>query len=161
MKFWDISRTLANDLAPWPGDKPFHFEFTQTIADGAVVNLGAMSTSVHNGTHADAPFHFDAKGDTINQVRLEAYLGRAVVIDLAKEFSDGSRDLIEIEHLERHGKEITETSRVLIRTKVWRDSTVFPDKIPVIASGVAEWMQTKKVKLLGLDLPSVDAIDAK
>ena len=42
-----------------------------------------------------------------------------------------------------------------------RDSAVFPLWIPVIASDVAEWLQTKGVQLLGLDLPSVDSIDAK
>ena len=31
----------------------------------------------------------------------------------------------------------------------------------MLASGVAEWMQNRGVKLLGLDLPSVDAIDSK
>ena len=35
------------------------------------------------------------------------------------------------------------------------------DWIPVIAPDVPEWLRDRKVKLLGLDLPSVDAIDAK
>ena len=62
MKIWDISRTLSDDLAEWPGDEPFHFRLTKTLAAGQSVNLGAISMSVHNGTHADAQFHFDAKG---------------------------------------------------------------------------------------------------
>jgi arylformamidase len=44
---------------------------------------------------------------------------------------------------------------------VWHHSTVFPDWIPVIATDVADWLKARGVKLLGLDLPSVDAIDAK
>jgi len=161
MKFWDVSRTLANDLAPWPGDKPFHFEFTQTIADGAAVNLGAMSTSVHNGTHADAPFHFDSSGGTIDQVQLETYFGRAVVVDLTKDFSNSGKHLIEIGDLQDQADAIAQASRLLIKTGVWGDSKIFPKRIPVIAPGVAEWIQGRGVKLLGLDLPSVDAIDAK
>jgi arylformamidase len=161
MKIWDISRTLTNDLAPWPGDLPFHFRLTRTIADGAVVNLGAISLSVHNGTHADAPFHFDSSGTKIDRVELENYVGRAVVVDLTKEFTDDDKELIEIDDLQKQAAAIAETSRLLIKTEVWRDSTIFPDKIPVITRGVADWLAEKGVLLLGLDLPSVDRIDSK
>ena len=65
MKIWDISRTLSHDLAEWPGDEPFRIRLTSEIAKGASVNLGAITMSVHNGTHADARFHFDPKGDSI------------------------------------------------------------------------------------------------
>jgi arylformamidase len=44
---------------------------------------------------------------------------------------------------------------------VWKDSKIFPNWIPVIASDVAEWLGQRKVKLIGLDLPSVDPIEAK
>ena len=36
-----------------------------------------------------------------------------------------------------------------------------PTAIPVIAPDVADWLQSRKVRLIGLDLPSVDRIDAK
>ena len=41
MKIFDISRSLSNDLAPWPGDTPFHFESKWKMAEGATVNVGA------------------------------------------------------------------------------------------------------------------------
>ncbi len=63
MKIWDISRMLSNDLAEWPGDEPFRFRLTKEIAEGQSVNLGAISMSVHNGTHADGKFHFDTNGE--------------------------------------------------------------------------------------------------
>jgi arylformamidase len=56
---------------------------------------------------------------------------------------------------------ISEAPRLLIKTSVWRDSTIFPERIPVIALDVADWLAAKGVRLLALDLPSVDAIDAK
>ena len=86
MKIWDISRTLSDDLAEWPGDEPFHYRLTGEIAKGQSVNLGAISMSVHNGTHADARFHFDPKGDSIEKAPLDIYLGRATVVDLAPSF---------------------------------------------------------------------------
>jgi arylformamidase len=44
---------------------------------------------------------------------------------------------------------------------VWKDSKIFPEWIPVMAGDVPEWLGERKVKLVGLDLPSVDTIDAK
>ncbi|MDB6146836.1 MAG: kynB, partial [Spartobacteria bacterium] len=156
MNIWDISRSFSNNLAPWPGDTPFRFELTARIAEGAAVNIGAIKTSVHNGSHADAPFHFDANGSTIDQAELKTYFGRAVVADLTKYFADGDHELIEVKHLEPHASDIADATRLLLKTGVWRDSATFPKRIPVIAPDVADWLRAREVKLLGLDLPSVD-----
>ena len=162
MKIWDISRTLSDDLAEWPGDEPFHFRLTRKIAEGQSVNLGAIGMSVHNGTHADARFHFDTNGESIEKAPLEIYLGRAAVIDLTEAFSQSKeKHLITVEDLQPHSEEIAECSRLLVKTSRWSDSTVFPNQIPVIAANVPSWLQKNGVKLLGLDLPSVDEIDSK
>jgi arylformamidase len=162
MKIWDISRTLSDDLAEWPGDKPFRFRLTRKMAEGQSVNLGAIGMSVHNGTHADARFHFDTNGESIEKAPLEIYLGRAAVIDLTEAFSQSKeKHLITVEDLQPHSEEIAESLRLLVKTGRWSDSTVFPNQIPVIAADVPSWLQKNGVKLLGLDLPSVDEIDSK
>jgi arylformamidase len=162
MKLWDVSRTLSNDLAEWPGDVPFHFKRTREISKGDSVNLGAISMSVHDGTHADAQFHFETHGETIEKAALEIYMGPAAIVDLADAFSRSSeKHLITLEDLWPHSEETAETSRLLIKTNRWSDSTVFPKQIPVIAADVPLWLQKNGVKLLGLDLPSVDEIDSK
>lgn len=162
MKIWDISRALSNNLAEWPGDEPCRFRLTREKAKGESVNLGAISMSVHNGTHADARFHFDTNGESIEKAPLETYLGRATVVDLTQAFLDSKeKHLIIIEDLRLSAEAIAATSRLLVKTDRWSDSTVFPDKIPVIAADVPGWLQKNGVKLLGLDLPSVDEIDSK
>ena len=166
MKIFDISRALSSGLAPWPGDTPFHFELKWKMAEGATVNVGAINMGVHNGTHADATFHFDPSGDTIERMPLDAYIGDAVVIDLTELFrkTGGERDTtreINMADLDASLARIERAPRILLKTGVWKDSKVFPDWIPVIAPDVPEWLRERKVKLLGLDLPSVDAIDAK
>ncbi|OLA97983.1 MAG: hypothetical protein AUH19_02305 [Verrucomicrobia bacterium 13_2_20CM_55_10] len=162
MKVWDISRTLSNDFAEWPGDEPFHYRVTKEIAKGATVNLGAVTMSIHNGTHADARFHFDSKGASIEKAPLEVYLGRTTVVDLAQSFSQSrEKHLITLEDLRLHAEDIAATSRLLVKTDRWSDSTFFPEQIPVIAADVPAWLQKNGVKLLGLDLPSMDEIDSK
>jgi arylformamidase len=162
MKIWDISRTLSNDLAEWPGDEPCCFRLTRQKAKDGSVNLGAISMSVHNGTHADARFHFDTNGESIEKAPLETYLGRATVVDLAQMFLESKeKRLITIEDFRPSAEAIAATSRLLVKTGRWSDSTVFPNQIPVIAADVPAWLQKNGVKLLGMDLPSVDEIDSK
>src|SRR6201987_2649023 len=162
MKIWDISRTLSDDLAEWPGDEPFHYRLRGEIAKGQSVNLGAISMSVHNGTHADARLHFDSNCESIEKGPLDIYLGRATVVDLAPNFLHSKeKHLITTEDLKPHAEEIAATSRLLVNTGRWSDSTVFPNQIPVIAADVPAWLQKNGVKLLGLDLPSMDEIDSK
>jgi arylformamidase len=162
MKIWDISRTLSNEFAEWPGDEPFCYRLTNEIAKGASVNLGAVRMSVHNGTHADARFHFDTNGEPIEKAPLDLYLGRATVVDLSQSFSRlKEKHLITLDDLRPQAEEIAATSRLLVKTGRWSDSTVFPERIPVVAADVPVWLQKNGVKLLGVDVPSVDEIDSK
>ncbi|HWM24079.1 MAG TPA: cyclase family protein [Chthoniobacterales bacterium] len=166
MKVFDISRALSNDLAPWPGDTPFRFELKWKMAEGATVNVGAINMGVHNGTHADATFHFDESGDPIDRMPLDAYIGDAIVVDLTELFGragdkvDRTRQ-IGVADLEACADSIEQAPRLLFKTGVWKDSKVFPDWIPVMGRDVPEWLGKRKVKLIGLDLPSVDPIEAK
>ena len=161
MQIFDVSRPLANGLAPWPGDTPFHFELKWKMAEGATVNVGAVQMGVHNGTHADAPFHFAPGAETIDRMPLETYLGDAVVVDLTQLFGTDRTRQITIADLESCAAALESAPRLLLKTGVWNDSTVFPQSIPVIAADVPGWLGGRKIKLLGLDLPSVDPIDAK
>lgn len=165
MKIFDISRALSNELAPWPGDTSFSYGLNWKMAEGATVNVGAIEMSVHNGTHSDAFFHFDPNGAPIEKMPLDSYVGAATVIDLAKKFVDhDARDKdrkITIADLVPFQDSLTQAPRLLVKTGVWSDSRVFPNWIPVIAGDVPAWLRGRKVKLLGLDLPSVDPIEAK
>ena len=157
---WDISRPLTKELAPWPGDTPFRYELTWRLSQTCSVNVGALNTSTHNGTHADAPFHFHGEGAAIDSVPLENYIGPAVVIDLAGRFSrtQVSIGVVDLEHAR---SQIADTRRVLLKTNCFPDPTRFPDWIPVLKPEAIAWLSELRVFLLGVDVPSVDPIEAK
>jgi arylformamidase len=161
-EFFDISRPLASSIASWPGDTAFNFDLNWKMSEGAAVNVGGIKTSLHNGTHADAPFHFVKDGTTIDRLSLDVFIGRAVVIDLSSRFStENEFGEISIQDLESGTRDLIEAPRLLLRTGRWRDSTVFPTRIPVLAQGVVAWLEARGVILFGVDLPSVDAIESK
>jgi arylformamidase len=161
MKIFDISRLLAQDLAPWPGDVGFEFKLNGKIAEGSSVNVGMISMSVHNGSHADARFHFENDGWQMEQAELERYIGRAVVADLSRHYRDGAMLQMTIADIAECATDLAKAPRLLLKTNVWNDSRVFPADIPTIARDVPAWLQERGVKLLGFDVPSVDAITSK
>ncbi|MEY3774974.1 MAG: putative metal-dependent hydrolase, partial [Verrucomicrobiota bacterium] len=81
MPLLDISRPLHSTMPHWPGDAPTRFQMNARIADGQACNVGQLNLSVHNGTHADAPWHYDDQGAKIDAVELSHYLGACRVID--------------------------------------------------------------------------------
>ena len=163
MKIFDISRTLSDETPPWPGDTQFRFNLNWKMAEGASVNVGALTMSGHSGTHADAPFHFNPSGASIDVVSLDIYFGQAVVVDLTKPFAndcDRARR-ISVEDLASVASMLERAPRLLLKTNVWKDPNVFPDWVPVIEPDVPAWLGKRGVKLLGVDVPSVDPIEAK
>ena len=149
----DISIPLWPELAVWPGDTPASVRRIARLADGESVNLGTLTASLHAGTHADAPYHFEDDGVGIDAVEAEVYVGPAVVWDVR------GCDPIRISDLER--APLAEAPRLLLRTGGWTDHTVFPTSVPVVADDVPAYLASRGVRLLGVDVPSVDPIDSK
>jgi arylformamidase len=155
---YDITRPLRSGLAGWPGDTPFDFRLAWSRANGAAVNVGAVTMSVHAGTHADAPFHFDDAGATaVDALDLDAFLGPALVADVI-----GTAPVIRAADLAAAGVRDGGPPRVLLKTNAWPDEDDrFPNAIPVLGPDACDALRHCGVILLGVDLPSVDALDSK
>ncbi|MEH7080722.1 arylformamidase, partial [Bacillus velezensis] len=51
--------------------------------------------------------------------------------------------------------------RLLIKTNSWKNDNAFPERIPHIEKDVAAFLKENGIKLLGIDVPSVDPLDSK
>ena len=158
MKILDITRPLHTTTAAWPGDTPFEHHLTWKISDGAAVNVGALSMGTHNGSHADAPLHYLPDGPAIDALDPALFLGPAVVADVTGAGWSIGRDALA--DAARHFRD-GGVPRLLLKTGAWPDSTRFPARLPLLAPDVPAWLGAVGVRLLGLDVPSVDAIDSK
>lgn len=153
MRFIDISRPIYTGMPVWPGDTPAEFDFAATKAGGYSCNVGRARLSMHTGTHADAPYHFDDAGAKIDEIPVEIYVGPARVFDVR------GHKVVTPGLLEAH--DLGATPRVLLRSDAWTDPARFPAGWPLLAPGLAAWLASRGVRLIGLDFPSVDAIDSK
>ena len=137
----------------WPGDTAFQYEVSWPMEESGSVNVGRLELSTHTGTHVDAPFHFDNEGKKIIDLDLNLYIGPAKVIDVIGKESICAADLI--------GVDLDGCKRVLFRTLAWENPNEFPERIPHIEPNLAPFLGSKGIKLIGMDVPSVDPIDSK
>ena len=80
MKIYDISQEVFS-CQVYPGDPAPEKKVLSSMDCGELYNLTAFSMCGHNGTHVDAPFHFIKDGKTVDEVRLEAFVGLAYVTE--------------------------------------------------------------------------------
>ncbi|MBK5497876.1 arylformamidase [Peribacillus sp. TH14] len=154
MSLWrDISQRLNENTPYWPGDTPYSYRLNSSIAKGSSVNVGEIRMSTHLGTHIDAPFHFDENGKKIIELDLDLYIGPALLVKIDATKSIGVEAFT--------GIDFTGIERLLLATGQWKDLSRFPEWIPTIDPELAPYLADKGVKLLGLDLPSVDYLDSK
>lgn len=148
----DISQPLSNEIAHWPGDTPFTFNYV-TKAETGSVNIGCLTTSVHIGTHIDAPFHVDDQGEQVHELPLDIYIGPAKVVDLTGHETIGRRELKNID--------LNGVTRLLLRTRSESNPKQFPENITYLEPDAGPFLQEKGVHLIGVDVPSVDPLDSK
>jgi len=154
MRIYDISQTLREGMAVWPGDQEFHRNWTMQIRKGDSCNVSWVTMSTHTGTHLDAPFHFDDSGLDIASVCLEQYLGPARVVSMEVE------RVIAVPDLERLNWEGVD--RVIFKTRTigWAEEH-FDSRFVYLSEDGAEFLGKRGLRLVGTDAPSIDAFESK
>jgi arylformamidase len=151
----DISVTLSPGTPVWPGDTPFSCLWTWEMSRGSSVNVSAITSSPHAGTHADTPLHVTRDAAGSESLSLEPFRGPAVVVDVS-----GVENQIEIADLDsRTGTSIV--TRLLLKTGRSIATGAFPARWPQLSVECASELTRRGVLLVGMDCPSVDDIDSK
>lgn len=145
----DITQSLTNRIANWPGDEPFQFKFSEKKADNGIVNIGTISTTTHIGTHMDAPYHFDEEGITIDQIDVNRLIGKATLVECIGEETI-TREMLE-------AKTIKGTI-IMIKTQEQANPERFPEEVPALTEDAINYLASIDIKVFGIDVPSVDNI---
>jgi arylformamidase len=160
MTLYDISQTLDEKTAVWPGDQKFRLRWSMRIGQGDSCNVSAFTMSAHTGTHLDAPYHFDDSGADIASVPLEVYAGRARVLCVPAELTSISLDFLRT--VDWAGVE-----RILFRTaasdagaaRFTRDFAYLPEESAEFLAQLS--LVQRPLVLVGTDAPSIDAFTSK
>jgi arylformamidase len=153
MEIFDISQTLVEGIAVWPGDPEFIRRSVQKIAEGALSNVSEIRLGTHTGTHLDAPFHLDDSGKDVTGIGLRSLVGPARVVRFSGERSIQAVDLYP---LDWRGVE-----RILFHTRSGsKPENVFDPDFIYFSKDAAEFLAGKGILLVGTDAPSVDALNS-
>jgi kynurenine formamidase len=143
----DLTLTLR------PGMRGVAFEPTFQFQDHGW-NAQTLHLYSHCGTHMDAPFHSEAGDQTIDEVPLAQCLGPAWLVKL-----DGiaPKALITVADLGDIAVRLAPGDSLLLRTgwSAFVDQAKWRDELPRISLELARWCVEKRVKLLGVEPPSV------
>jgi len=153
MKMYDISLSLSAHTVRWATAQPFELIERKRMRRGDTNNSSSVHTSVHAGTHVDAPFHFLADGATIESLPLETFIGPARVCAI----NPGSR----ITAANIHSAALQGETRVLFKTRnsgLLRKREYDPSFAPFSVDG-AKALVGLGARLVGLDYLSAAAAD--
>ena len=152
-RFLDISQPLDASVACWPGDTPFAAEWVAHLGKGAPVTVSRITTSPHNGTHADAPNHFLLGAPGIGEGDPGKYIGPCRIVE---RIGNGPLTVAEVRRWRvRRGE------RILVRTRRRVDPRVFPAAFAHLTGDSAALLAAAGAVLFGIDTPSVDHRDSK
>lgn len=153
MRLYDITHPLGNGTAAWPGDTVFRIKPAWQISQGASVNVSSITLSPHNGTHADAPYHYDETGLTMDEVPLDRYMGPARVIAMEGQAAVTEADL--------RALDLAGVERLLIRTGSCPDPARFNPAFSYLEPEAVRYLAGRGIRLIGTDAHSVDPCESK
>ena len=78
----DLTHTLHPDFPTWGGEPGFAMEQAFKFEESGF-NLFNLSINEHTGTHIDAPLHFSADGQSVDEMPVENLIAPICVVDIA------------------------------------------------------------------------------
>ena len=151
----DVSVPIVPGMAHWPDNPPVTVERVLDMGKGDAANVSVLACGVHSGTHCDAPVHFRNGAAGIDQMPLDATIGRARVIAIR------ARRVVTAAELRSH--RLRKGERILLRTRnsprAWRRRDFVPDFV-YLATDAAQLVADRGVRTLGVDYLSVGGYEA-
>lgn len=173
----DLTHTFDENSVYWPTADSFkkHTVFEGKTDKGYYYSAYNFEAAEHGGTHLDSPVHFYQGRKSVEQVTLEQLIGKAVVINIAKQAQENRDYQLSVDDIlafeKKHGK-IAKESILLINTdsaKYYNDRKKYMGtdmrgekavkhlSFPGISPEAARFIVTqRKIKAVGLDTPSLD-----
>ncbi|HHU81687.1 MAG TPA: cyclase family protein [Firmicutes bacterium] len=148
-KFIDLSQDIVDNMVVHPYDdqvKLYQDKFLER--DG--YNNFRLETGMHAGTHIDTPMHMLNEKTFISGVPLDRFAGKGCLLDVRGEKI--------ISFKQKYTNLVNEDDIVILFTD-YRDGYGTKEYFlnhPVVSEDLADFLVAKRIKMLGMDLPSPD-----
>ena len=174
----DLTHEFSEETVYWVTAKEFDLDtvFQGQTEKGFFYSAFNFSTAEHGGTHIDAPVHFAANTQSVDEIPLEHLMGPAIKVNVSSRALNQPDYLVSVEDFQNWEQEqqmsIPDHSIVVLETGY---STYYTDRkkymgtdqrgeaaikelhFPGLAPEAAEWLvQNRKIHAIGIDTPSID-----
>lgn len=157
MKLIDLSHTIASDMPQWPGDDQ-PLKIHRVSEHGTDSHMSSkLEFGCHIGTHIDGALHFLDGQPGMDALPLDAFTGRALVVDATTAGADAAAPAL-LEGALLEGWDLTDVDFVLLATgwdRFWRQPGYYRHW-PSLSEGLAHLLAASGLKGVGLDTPSLD-----
>lgn len=154
-RFVDLSLPLNDNTPIYPGDPKPHFEVA-TTTDKEGYNLFGVFVGSQSGSHVDAPYHFADSGKLVDQMPLDLFFGKGLMIDVQGKQPGEAITLADIEDFL---PAIKEHPFVLLHTG-WAEAKMGTADFlnnPYVNREAAQALVDAGIKFLGIDTINADA----
>jgi len=149
MIYYDLTHTLKEDTPVSPFDDPIQFLHTKDItSDG--YNDTQIRTTMHIGTHIDAPSHMLENSKYIDEFSVDTFFGEGIILNYENEKILTVKP--ELNKLDLKGKIIllyTKQDKIIGTNDYYKNH-------PIISEELCDFFIEKNIKMIGLDFFSPD-----
>ena len=149
----DLTREISTDTKVFPGS-PLPKFITWNKMEIHNYHSEVVFMSTHTGTHMDAPSHFVTGVLSIDQIPVNRFISRAILVKISKT----SDELITAGEIEASKIKILEGNSVVFSTS-WEnevDNDYYFNHSPGLSEDAAEYLIDKRVNAVCIDSPSID-----
>lgn len=149
IKYIDLSHNIVNNMPVHPYDASVILYQDKCLKADKYNNF-RLEIGMHSGTHIDTPMHMTNSNTFIDEIALDKFIGKGCILDV--------RDEKVITYKEEYSNMVSENDIVLLHTnhstKYGTDDYFINH--PILDKKLTDFFIEKKIKMLGMDLPSPD-----
>jgi kynurenine formamidase len=149
IKLIDLTHVIQHNMTVYPGDSEVSLTPSHYFSQDGYSNH-QLSINMHAGTHIDGPMHLLQSETYISDVALDTFIGVGAILDVSGEQF--------IDYRESYEQLVPEHCILILHTGYGRyyGEERYYEGHPSLTTSFAQFLIRKKVKMIGLDMPSPD-----
>lgn len=154
LRFVELSHEWDQRAPSYPGQADVRMWRSVKHAQHGVLAWRTI-TVMHTGTHMNAPIHLIQKGADLAAISPDRYFGNGAVLDVPKR----NWEVISAADLENATPQVEEGDICVIVTgwhRKYSDGLEYYGEAPGLAKDAAEWLVSKKPRMVAVDTPFID-----
>lgn len=153
LRLYELSHIWNSEAPSYPGQADVAMRRAVKHSQHGVLAWN-ISTSMHTGTHMNAPLHMVQLTDDLADIAPDRFFGNGVILNIPK----GNWGLITAADLEA-AQPVKEGDIIVINTgwhHKYSDGLEYYGEAPGLTEDAAQWLIAKKPKLVAIDTPFID-----